>query len=300
VEALLAAARSVVGVDCFTDYYSRELKEANLAGLRDVDGFEFVEGDLAVAPLDALLDRVDAVFHLAAQPGVRSSFGSGYADYLRHNVNATQRLLDAAAATGVGVFVYASSSSVYGDQVVYPVAEDAPLRPLSPYASTKVITEQLASAMWRSCGLPVVGLRYFTVYGPRQRPDMAFSRFLTQALADEPITIFGNGRQVREFTFIDDVVQATIAAGETGTPGTVYNVGGGEATSVLDVVARLEGVLDRQVALNRQPAGRGDPQRTQADIRLARRELGYCPSTPLTEGLTAQAEAAIRQEVAVA
>lgn len=289
-ERLLLGGWSVTGVDCFSGYYSRAQKEANLVGLRDEPEFSFRAADLACDPLEDLLDGVDSVFHLAAQPGVRASFGAGLKTYLRHNVTATQRLLDAAASSPLSAFVYASSSSVYGDQEVYPVSEDAALLPISPYGATKVITEQLAAAYWRGHGVPTVGLRYFTVYGPRQRPDMAFSRFLTRALADQPLPILGDGCQVREFTYVDDVIEATVAAAARGRQGAVYNIGGGQAVSVLDVVRELEGLLGRRLQLDHRPALQGDPRRTEADTSRAQRELDFRPSTGLAEGLAVQLE----------
>lgn len=290
-EALLARGHDVVGVDCFTDYYPRALKEANVAAMRCLPGFRLVETDLAVAPLERLLDGVEVVFHLAAQPGVRTSFGDGFGAYVRHNVEATQRLLAAAAGRDLTAFVYASSSSVYGDQEIYPVREDAPVRPVSPYGATKVITEQLANAFWRSQGVPVVGMRYFTVYGPRQRPDMAFSRFLAGALAGRALRIFGNGRQVREFTYVADVVRATVAAAEHGERGSVYNVGGGQPVTLLDAIDILQELLGRPVAQTFLEAAPGDPRRTEADVSRAARDLGYRPLTPLTVGLAAQLDA---------
>lgn len=290
-EALLASGHAVTGVDCYTDYYARALKERNVANVCHAPGFRLVEGDIAEASLEPLLDDVDVVFHLAAQAGVRTSFGDGLGDYLHHNVQGTQRLLEEVAGRELQAFVYASSSSVYGDQPSYPVAEDAPLRPLSPYGATKVITEQLAEAFWRSHGVPVVGMRYFTVYGPRQRPDMAFSRFLSRAVEGRPLQVLGDGRQVREFTYVDDVVAATIAAAERGERGAVYNVGGGQPVSVLEAVALLEELLDRPLSVEHLASGRGDPRRTEADITRARRDLGYEPGTPLAEGLAAHLEA---------
>jgi UDP-glucuronate 4-epimerase len=286
--ALLASGHRVVGVDSFTAYYDRARKEANVAGLRRAPGFRLVEADLADAPLDHLLDGVDVVFHLAGQPGVRGSFGAEFRDYLENNVRATELLLEACSGHPLKAFVYASSSSVYGDQDAYPAHEDSPLRPLSPYGSTKLITEQLASAFWRARRVPVVGLRYFTAYGPRQRPDMAFSRFLERALRDEPLTVLGDGHQVRQFTYVDDVVAATIAAAERGERGGVYNVGGGEAVSVLDVIALLERLLDRPLRVQHQRSGAGDPRRTEADVTRAERDLGHRSGTPLSEGLRAQ------------
>jgi predicted glycosyltransferase/nucleoside-diphosphate-sugar epimerase len=289
-EALLARGQRVVGVDCFSDYYPRALKEANLAGLHEESGFTLVEADLAEAPLEALIDGVEVVYHLAGQPGVRRSFGESFQGYLHHNVRGTQRLLEVAAGRDLQAFVYASSSSVYGDQESYPAREDAPVRPVSPYGATKVITEQLANAFWRSQGVPVTGLRYFTVYGPRQRPDMAFSRFLERALAGRPLTVLGDGRQVREFTYVGDVVRATIAAAARGERGSVYNVGGGQPVALLDVIAMLEGLLGSPLALDHVEAGPGDPRRTEADVTRAARDLGYRPATTLEAGLAAQIE----------
>ena len=289
-EALLAHGHAVTGIDCFTDYYPRALKEANLAGLRRAPGFRLVEADIARVPLASLVGDVNVVFHLAAQAGVRNSFGGGLSPYLHHNVRGTERLLEAVADLQPAAFVYASSSSVYGDQDVYPVGEDASLRPLSPYGATKVITEQLAGAFWRSHGVPVVGMRYFTVYGPRQRPDMAFSRFISRALEGRPLPVLGDGHQVREFTYVADVVDATIAAAERGDRGAVYNVGGGQAVALHEVIGVLEDLLDRPLAVEHSEAGLGDPRRTEADVSRANRDLGYRPSTPLAEGLACQIE----------
>lgn len=292
-ERLLSTGWVVVGLDGFTDYYARGLKEANVAGLRRAPNFTLVESDLVSAPLDAVLDGVDAIFHLAAQPGVQPSFGSGLDSYLHSNVKGTLRLLEAAARRPPCAFVYASSSSVYGDQDRYPVREDAPLRPISPYGSTKVITEQLAAAFWRGHGVPAVGLRYFTVYGPRQRPDMAFSRFVARAVADEPLLIYGDGRQVREFTYVGDVVEATIAAAERGRPGSAYNIGGGEPVALLDAISELANLLGRRVRLEHRPDRRGDPRRTDGDTARAHDELGFQAGTPLSQGLANQLEATL-------
>jgi nucleoside-diphosphate-sugar epimerase len=299
-EALLARGLRVVGADCFTDYYSRSLKRSNIARLRAAPAFTLVEADLAEASLEPLLDGADIVFHLAAQPGVRPSFGRGFEAYLHDNVQATQRLLEQAAGRELAAFVYASSSSVYGDQKVYPAREDAPVAPLSPYGATKVITEQLANAFWRSAGVPAVGLRYFTVYGPRQRPDMAFSRFIAKALSDRPLAVHGDGRQVREFTYVSDVVDATIAAADRGERGSVYNVGGGEPVAVIEAIALLEEILGRPVEIDHGEAGPGDPRRTEADVSRAARDLGYRPDTSLSQGLVAQVEALVARPLAIA
>lgn len=290
-EALLADGLGVVGLDCFSSYYPKALKQANLEAALAAPRFRLVEDDLATDPLEPALDGIDVVFHLAAQPGVRPSFGEDFRTYLRHNVHGTQRLLEAACGRELKAFVYASSSSVYGDQDVYPAREDAPTRPKSPYGATKVITEQLAAAFWHSRQVPVVGLRYFTVYGPRQRPDMAFSRFLARALSDRPLTVHGDGHQVREFTYVDDVVAATLAAAEHGERGSVYNIGGGEPVAVLEAISMLESVLDRELVVEHTEAVHGDPRRTEADVNRAARDLRFRPATPLSEGLAAHVQA---------
>lgn len=295
-EELLSRGYEVIGIDSFSDYYPRAMKESNVATLREAPAFQMVEADLAETSVEPLLPGVDVVFHLAAQPGVQPSFGRGFGAYLRDNVQATQRLLEAAVRHDLAAFVYASSSSVYGDQEVYPAREDAPVRPVSPYGSTKVITEQLASAFWRSHGVPVVGLRYFTVYGPRQRPDMAFSRFIARALSSRPVPVSGDGHQVREFTYVADVVRATVAAAERGERGSVYNVGGGKPFALLDVIELLKAVLDRPVEVEHRGAVPGDPRRTEADVRRAVRDLGYRPTTPLAQGLAAQVEALLARK----
>jgi UDP-glucuronate 4-epimerase len=287
-EALLASGWNVVGVDSFSDYYARSLKERNVARLRGTKGFQMRELDLAEHELDGLLDGIEVVFHLAAQPGVRGSFGAGLETYLARNVRATQRLLSQASRADLDAFVYASSSSIYGDQPRYPVTEDAAPAPVSPYGATKVMTEQLAGAYWRAHGVPVVGLRYFTVYGPRQRPDMAFSRFVKCALDRRPIPVLGDGRQAREFTYVDDVVSATMAAAEHGERGGVYNIGGGEPVSVLEAIALLEALVGHPLLIEFGPAGRGDPRLTHADVRRAQRDLGFEARTGLRDGLARQ------------
>jgi nucleoside-diphosphate-sugar epimerase len=296
---LVSHGWDVVGVDAFTDFYARRLKESNLAALREEPRFRFVEADLLDAPLEALLEDRDTVFHLAGQPGVRQSFGAGALACVRNNVRATERLLASSARRHLRAFVYASSSSVYGVQGTSPVREDAPLRPISPYGQTKVLTERLAESAWRRRGVPVVGLRYFTVYGPGQRPDMAVARFVASALAGRPLTINGTGLQIREFTFVNDVVRATIGAAERGRAGAVYNVGGGERRTVLDVVACLGRLLDRRLEVVHTPPAQGDPPRTGADTTRAREELGFVPTTSVANGLSAQLARATRHAPAL-
>lgn len=295
VERLLFDGTSVVGIDSFTDYYAREIKKANLRRFRDHPGFEFRRLDLSRDPLDGLLAGVDVVYHLAGQPGVRSSFGTGFAKYLRHNIEAGQRLLEAAIEQPLNAFVYASSSSVYGDEAPFPTPEDAPTRPQSPYGMTKVALEDLAGVYLRNHGVPVIGLRYFTVYGPGQRPDMSFSRFINQLLAGHQLTVYGDGLQTREFTYVDDVVRATIAAAARGRPGAVYNIGGGRRIELRTAYDLLGEILERPVSVITLPPAPGDVRRTGADGTLAREEIGFEPQITIEDGLRAQVTAALKE-----
>jgi UDP-glucose 4-epimerase len=287
-DRLLDAGVSVVGVDSFTDYYPRVLKERNLAEARDHRLFELHERDIAGDPLDDLLEDVDVIFHLAAQAGVRGSFGSGFDTYLHDNVKATQRLLEAAVRAQVETFVYASSSSVYGNAASFPTGETAPRAPVSPYGMTKCATEDLAGVYHRDHGIRTVGLRYFTAYGPRQRPDMAFNRFIAAGLAGEPITILGDGLQVRDFTFVDDVIEATVSAAENGLHGSVYNVGGGTPVTLLAAVQLIEEQIGRPIEVRHRESARGDARQTGADTQRARADLGFEASVQLEDGLARQ------------
>lgn len=289
-ERLVQQGSEVLGVDSFTNYYARERKEENLSLLRENAGFTLIEADLATAPLGGLLEGVDTVFHLAAQAGVRGSFGESFRDYVVANVLTTQRLLEQAVQTPVGAFVYASSSSVYGNAPAYPTPEGSERRPVSPYGMTKVATEELAAVYNRCFEVPVVGLRYFTAYGPRQRPDMAFWRFLHCALSKTPLPLNGDGRQVRDFTYVDDVVDGTLAAARLGRSGAVYNVGGGNPVALIDAVALIGELVGRPIEVAHLPAPIGDPRRTGCDPALAMAELGFVPRTRLRDGLAAQLE----------
>jgi nucleoside-diphosphate-sugar epimerase len=276
-EALLEAGHDVVGVDCFTDYYDPAVKAENAAAL-DVQRLDLAEDRLDLA-------GCDGVFHLAGQPGVRS-FGDVFPLYVRHNVLASQRVFEAAAAARVRV-VFASSSSVYGEAERYPTPEDTPPRPLSPYGITKLTGEHLARAYGRSFDLDAVVLRYFNAYGPRQRPDMAFTRVVA-ALADgAPFTLYGDGEQSRGFTYVGDVVAATVAAMERAPSGSLYNVGGGQEATVNEAIALLETVAGRTLDVRREPAVPGDQRRTKADTARIRRDLGWEPRVRLEEGLAA-------------
>ena len=288
--ALLASGAEVTGVDCFTDYYSREIKAGNLAPLLRQPGFQFVEAALQSAPLETLLDGATHVFHLAAQAGVRGSWGTQFGSYTSHNVDATQRLLEAAKGRPLHRLVYASSSSVYGDAAPVPMREDARVQPLSPYGVTKLAAEHLCQLYEANHGVPTVSMRYFTVYGPRQRPDMGFHRFIRAALLGEPITLFGDGEQTRDFTYVDDAVRGTMAAGDRGQPGGVYNIGGGSRVTinhVLDLIGRRTG---RSLDIRRLAAEKGDMRDTWADTSRAQADLGFRAATPLDAGIGAECE----------
>lgn len=296
-ERLLAEGWDVVGVDSLSPYYSPDRKRDNLEGFINHPRFRFEHRDLATGPdpIDLVTDT-DVVWHLAGQPGVRLSFGNGFTDYVSANVLATQRLLEAAVAQPLHRFVYASSSSVYGDAASVPTREDCVLRPLSPYGMTKVATESLAGTYHDVASVPVVGLRYFTVYGPRQRPDMAFSAFIDAVAADRSIVVNGSGLQVRDFTFVSDIVDATVAAGERGLPGEAYNIGGGQPIALIDAIHMLARLMDRPLALEHRDSARGDARLTTADVSACARDLGVRPSTSLEDGLAEQVRWALEPQ----
>jgi len=286
--SLLDKGAAVVGVDCFTDYYPRPIKEANLAENRLRQGFRFAETRIQDADLPALLDGVTHVFHLAAQAGVRKSWGTEFRAYTQNNIEATQVLLEACVGLPIERFVYASSSSVYGDAVSLPMREDALPRPISPYGVTKLSAEQLCYLYFVNHRVPTVAMRYFTVYGPRQRPDMAFHQFIKAALKDQEIALFGDGEQTRDFTFVSDAVAGTIAAGECGIAGRVYNLGGGSRVSMNHVLQILTDVVGHPLKIAREAVQKGDMRDTYADTSLARRELGFDPKVTLEEGIQAE------------
>jgi UDP-glucuronate 4-epimerase len=277
----------VRGVDAFTDYYDRSLKDENLAWAQSLGRLEFVEGDLATAGLGPLLDGVDGVFHLAAQPGVRASWGTEFDMYLRDNLLATQRVFRAAAARGVRV-VYASSSSIYGDAECYPTPEQVPPKPISPYGITKLGCEHLARSFARAMRLDAVGLRYFTVFGARQRPDMAFTRLARAAVCGDPFDLLGDGDQSRDFTYVGDAVAATVAAMEWGHAGVNYNVGGGAETTLNRIIELIEELSGSALDIRRRARAPGDVRRTASDTARIRRDLGWAPRTSIRAGLAEQ------------
>ncbi len=289
-EALVARDHDVVGIDCFTDYYDARIKRDNLAALSSSPRFRLIEAPLATADLAGALAGASVVFHLAAQPGVRASWGRTFEPYLEHNVAATQRLCEAMRAVGGARLVYASSSSVYGTTTELPTREDTRTRPLSPYGVTKLAGEGLVLLYGANYGLPVVSLRYFTVYGPRQRPDMAFHRFIKAGLAGEPIDVYGNGTQTRDFTYVGDAVAANLAAMEYSGDATVFNIGGGSRVSLNHVLDVLGRVMNRRLDVRYRDSQKGDVMHTYADVSLAARELAYAPRTALEDGLAREAE----------
>jgi len=287
-ERLLSDGHEVVGIDCFTDYYPRAAKERNLGAVLRHPKFTFVEARIQDADLTALLRNTSHVFHLAAQAGVRKSWGKDFTVYTVNNIEATQVLLEASVDAGLERFVYASSSSVYGDDVALPMREDALPQPVSPYGVSKLAAEQLCYLYFANHGIPTTSLRYFTVYGPRQRPDMAFHRFLQATRLGQEIRLFGDGEQTRDFTFVSDAVAATILAGQKGVPGRVYNIGGGSRVSMNAVIAMIGRVADRKPFVTRESVQKGDMRHTYADTTSARADLGFAPAVSLEEGLTAE------------
>jgi len=284
-ERLLADGHHVVGIDCFTDYYARGRKERNLRESRSHDNFELLELDLVDGDLRDALEGARVVFHLAAQPGVRPSWGRHFERYVRDNIVATQRLLEALKDTEVQRVVYASSSSVYGDAESFPTRESALPKPVSPYGMTKLAAEHLALLYMRNFGIPVISVRYFTVYGPRQRPDMAFSRFIKALVEGREIEVFGDGEQTREFTFVTDAVDGTVRAATADVAGQVINLGGGSSVTLNGVLSTLEEISRKKVRRRELPAAPGDPRHTGASIELARDRLAWTPRVPLRDGL---------------
>jgi len=287
-ERLLTDGADVVGLDCFTDYYPRPMKERNLVALVGHPRFALVESSIQKADLATLLADRTHVFHLAAQAGVRKSWGRDFGVYTVNNIEATQILLEACTEVSLERIVYASSSSVYGDSTPMPMREDARPEPVSPYGVSKLAAEHLCCLYHVNYRLPTVSLRYFTVYGPRQRPDMGFHKFLRAAMLNEPITVYGDGEQTRDFTFVADAVGATIAVATRGTPGRVYNIGGGSRVSINQVLEMIARVSGRRPLITVDPAQKGDMRHTYADTRLARTELGFEPAVGLEEGLAAE------------
>jgi nucleoside-diphosphate-sugar epimerase len=282
---LLSEGCTVTGIDCFADYYPRWIKERNIAPLIRSKRFRLIDKDLNDLPLSDILREHEAVYHLAAQAGVRASWGQSFSVYLKNNIQASQALLEAAKGLPLKKFIYASSSSVYGLTPDMPMSETSPLLPLSPYGVSKLAAEQLCFLYHQNYGTPTVALRFFTVYGPGQRPDMAFHKFFKAILAGDPIAVYGDGRQTRDFTFVDDIVEANWAALTRGRDGQVYNVGGGHRETLRDLFPLFEDICARPVRIERSEPQKGDVLHTAARLDKARKDLGFKPRTSLREGL---------------
>lgn len=287
-ERLLKEGHEVTGVDCFTDYYARSIKEENLKGLLKNPNFTFFEANLLMMDLRELLIGVDCIFHQAAQAGVRSSWGAEFEVYTSNNVLATQRLLEACKGLRIKRFIYASSSSVYGDAEELPLRERSFLNPISPYGVTKLAAEHLCYSYWKNFHIPVISLRYFTVYGPRQRPDMAFHKFIRAVVQGEDIEIYGDGEQTRDFTFISDTVEGNILAMKSDVAGEVFNIGGGSRISVNEVLESIQRVSGRTAQIVYRDVQKGDVRHTLADTSKVKKCLGYIPKVNLITGLTEQ------------
>lgn len=287
---LLAQDMDVVGLDCFTDYYERALKEKNLEQIKDHPRFTFFEKNIFDFDFPAELTKGDAIFHIAAQPGVRASWGEEFEIYTSNNVLATQRLLESVKDVGLSKIIYAGSSSVYGDVNTFPMQETDTPKPVSPYGVTKLAAEHLNMLYYRNFNVPTVSLRYFTVYGPGQRPDMAFNRFCKALINQTQMPLYGNGEQTRDFTFVDDIVTGTVAALDADCAGQVINIGGGSRISLMECIHILEDISGAKAIIDESATQKGDVKHTAADISKARKLLGYDPKTSVKEGLVAEFE----------
>jgi UDP-glucuronate 4-epimerase len=289
VERLLQQGDAVVAVDNLTDYYDVDQKRANLGGYQNDPAVEVVVEDLAERSVLDRVEEVDVVFHLAGQPGVRLSWDRNFTTYVERNIDRTQQLLEAARSAGLARLVYASSSSVYGNQPSYPVDENAVPRPFSPYGVTKLAAEHMCSLYAQNYGLSTVSLRFFTVYGPRQRPDMAFSKFIRATLTGQPIKVTGDGTAIRDFTYVGDIVSALVAAGRADVaPGRVYNTCGTESVNVNETIGLIGDAVGSEPAVERGPNVPGDVQRTGGVSTLAETELGWSAEVDLASGLEQQ------------
>lgn len=287
-ERLISIGYEVVGIDDFDDYYSRRSKQRNLRALRGDRRFRFLERDIVTSDVRRLLKPGTRVFHMAAQPGVRPSWGVYFQRYVRNNILATQKILEASRRSPIESFVYASSSSIYGAQPFRPVSEDTLPQPISPYGVTKLSGEHLSRVYRSGFRVPAVSLRFFTVFGSRQRPDMAFHRFFEALRANRPISVYGDGRQVRDFTHVSDILDGLVAASSPGVPGEVYNLGGGSPSTLSDAIRAMADVSGREPVVEKSPASVGDPNSTWADTHRAQKDLGFRPKVSLREGLAEQ------------
>lgn len=283
--ALIEKGHHVWGIDSFVDFYPRAIKEANMWALKDTPLFSFLEADINNCELAPLLEGINWVFHLAAQAGVRKSWGTRFDAYINCNIKTTQRLLEACKEKNISKFVYASSSSVYGDAERLPLTENLHPRPLSPYGVTKLAGENLCHLYAHNFGIPTVILRYFTVFGPWQRPDMLIHRLLRACLDGSQVRIFGDGSHKRDFTYVDDIVSGTILSAENAPPGSVFNLGGGNTVSVNSLIALIEEITNKKINVIKSSSVAGDVKETWADTSSARKVLGWSAVTSLREGI---------------
>ena len=281
-ERLLRKRCKVIGIDCFTDYYPRPVKEKNIQAALNNENFAFIEKDIAQMNK---FPEVDYVFHQAAQAGVRASWGRSFEIYTRNNILATQKMLEYYKDIDIKKFVFASSSSVYGDADELPIREETPKKPISPYGVTKLAAENLCNLYYINYGVPTVSLRYFTVYGPRQRPDMAINKFVHAVLNDKKIEIYGDGTQTRDFTYMSDIIQANLLAAESKVKGEVFNIGGGSRISVNDLIEVIESIVGKKAEIKYSRRQKGDAQHTYADISKAKKMLGYKPEVYIDMGI---------------
>jgi nucleoside-diphosphate-sugar epimerase len=289
-EYLIEKGFEVLAIDNFMDYYPRSIKEASIADLRKNQNFELVEASLLQVDLTELLDGVDVIFHQSAQAGVRASWGQSFKIYTDNNILSTQMLLEACRESPVKKFVYASSSSVYGDTKDLPMRESSLPCPVSPYGVSKLAAEHLCLLYYNNFGIPAVSLRYFTVYGARQRPDMAFHRFFKWALEDKPLKVYGDGEQSRDFTHVHDIVEANWLAFEKAQPGEVVNIGGGSRITLKEVIEMMEEIVGRELEVHYQGVQKGDVRHTLADMTKAKEKLGYKPKVSIEDGLRTEYE----------
>lgn len=291
-QTLLEAGHHVIGIDQFNDYYSPELKRKNVAPLQSYTEFKLIEDDIQALDWSALLSGVDVVYHQAAQAGVRASWGKGFRDYTERNINATQIMLEAAKdAASLQRFVFASTSSIYGNAETFPTSETTCPQPVSPYGITKLAAERLCQLYHQNFNVPFTALRYFTVYGPRQRPDMAFHKFFKAVLDDRPIDIYGDGQQTRDFTFVKDAVAANLAAAQAPEAvGEIFNIGGGSRVVLTEVIDTMEAIVGQPIRRNHIGLAMGDARHTSADVSKANKLLGYQPQVSLAEGLAQEWE----------
>lgn len=282
---LLKEKYSVIGIDSFADYYPRWIKEKNIDSMTNDENFDFYEDEINTLDMSSFIKKADFVFHLAAQAGVRASWGQNFSIYTKNNIEATQKLLEIAKENPVSKFIYASSSSVYGYCPELPTSESSPLNPYSPYGVSKLAGEQLCVLYYKNYGVPTVSLRLFTVYGPSQRPDMAFHKFFKAIAEGKSISIYGDGKQTRDFTYIDDIIEAFFLSMTKGKNGEIYNVGGGNRKILEDILPLLERITQKKIEINREKNQKGDVLHTFAKIEKAKMDLGFSPQTQIEEGL---------------